>query len=89
MQYADFESTFNSFDTDGDGALNESEVYYFFLYYGYDFSDEQIDLLFEIGDVDDSGELDYDEVYNVYTLVLGIDAAVENGATATTEYTAA
>lgn len=44
--------------------------------------------MFAYGDADGDGELDYDEVKNVYSLIVGIDNAVQNGATTTTEYSA-
>jgi len=54
-------STFHSYDTNGDGSLQISEIQRFFRDFNENLTDEQTTLLFEKYDTDSSGSIDFEE----------------------------
>jgi len=57
----DVKKAFQNMDSNGDGALDKGEMHKALTNYKYDFSDQEVDIVFKYGDVDGDGEVTFEE----------------------------
>jgi len=57
----DVKKAFKSIDYNGDGAIDKGEMHKALTNYKFDFSDQEVDIVFAAGDIDGDGEVTYEE----------------------------
>jgi len=57
----DVRKAFQSIDGNGDGAIDKGEMHKALTNYKYDFSDQEVDIVFAHGDIDGDGEVTFEE----------------------------
>jgi len=57
----DVRKAFQSIDSNGDGAIDKGEMHKALTNYKYDFSDQEVDIVFAHGDIDGDGEVTFEE----------------------------
>jgi len=57
----DVKKVFQSIDLNGDGALDKKELHKALTNYKFQFSDQEVDIVFKEGDVDGDGEINFEE----------------------------
>ena len=57
----DVKKVFQSMDSNGDGAIDKGEMHKALTNYKFNFSDQEVDIVFQHGDEDGNGEVDFEE----------------------------
>jgi len=57
----DVRKAFKTYDRDGDGAIDKAELHKALTNYKFNFSDQEVDIIFAAGDIDGDGHVDFEE----------------------------
>eukprot|EP00090_Calanus_glacialis_P037994 TRINITY_DN6610_c0_g1_i4.p1 TRINITY_DN6610_c0_g1~~TRINITY_DN6610_c0_g1_i4.p1 ORF type:complete len:995 (-),score=266.92 TRINITY_DN6610_c0_g1_i4:2318-5302(-) len=57
----DVRKAFKTYDRDGDGAIDRGELHKALTNYKFNFSDQEVDIIFAAGDIDGDGCVDFEE----------------------------
>jgi len=57
----DVRKAFKTYDRDGDGAIDKGELHKALTNYKFNFSDQEVDIIFKQGDIDGDGHVDFEE----------------------------
>jgi len=57
----DVRKAFKTYDRDGDGAIDRGELHNALTNYKFNFSDQEVDIIFAAGDIDGDGCVDFEE----------------------------
>jgi len=57
----DVRKAFKTYDRDGDGAIDKGELHKALTNYKFNFSDQEVDIIFAAGDIDGDGHVDFEE----------------------------
>jgi len=57
----DVRKAFKTYDRDGDGSIDRGELHKALTNYKFNFSDQEVDIIFAAGDIDNDGTIDFEE----------------------------
>lgn len=57
----DVKTAFRKYDRNGDGSIDKGELHSALTNYKFNFSDQEVDVIFNAGDLDQNGEITYEE----------------------------
>eukprot|EP00092_Neocalanus_flemingeri_P026177 GFUD01028374.1.p1 GENE.GFUD01028374.1~~GFUD01028374.1.p1 ORF type:complete len:1019 (+),score=296.62 GFUD01028374.1:74-3058(+) len=57
----DVRKAFKTYDRDGDGSIDRGELHKALTNYKFNFSDQEVDIIFVAGDIDGDGSVDFEE----------------------------